>query len=96
MLENPTLNLDEFTEEELAEIFASIQFDIGLDFRSFEFLDEEKRNADSVRFVKLNSIRYSVLSKIANRFEGTDKHDDMQEILDSAGEIMSIARGGTR
>lgn len=94
MLENSTLNLDGFTEEELVEVFASVQFDMGLDFKSFKFLDEEKRNADSARFAKLNGIRYSILSKIAKRFKGTDKYDEMQELLDSAGEIMLIARGG--
>jgi len=93
-LENSTFNLDDFTEEELLEIFASTWFGMDIDFRGFEFLDEEKRDADSARFAKLNGIRYSVLHKIVNRFKGTDKHDDMQAILDSAGEIMIAARGG--
>jgi hypothetical protein len=93
-LGNPTLKLDDFTAEELLEIFASTWFGMDIDFRGFEILDDEKRAADSSRFAKLNGIRYSVLHKIVNRFQGTDKHDDMQAILDSAGEIMVIARGG--
>jgi len=94
-LENLTLDLDKFTEVELVEIFASTWFGMDLDFKGYKHLDEGKRQADSSSFASLNGIRYSVLSKIAKRFKGEDKYDDMQEILDSAGEIMLVVRGGT-
>jgi len=93
-LGNPTFKLDDFTADELLEIFASTWFGMDIDFRGFEVLDDEKRDVDSERFSKLNGIRYSVLHKIVNRFKETDKHDDMQAILDSAEDIMVIARGG--
>lgn len=93
-MENLTLNLDEFDEMELTEVFASTWFGMDLDFKGFKLLDEVRRKEDSSRFAKLNGVRYSVLSKIATKFKGTEKHDDMQEILDSAAEIMLIARGG--
>lgn len=95
MLESLILNLDQFAEAELIEIFASTWLGMDLDFKSFSFLSEEQRDADSSRFGQLNGVRYSILSKIANRFKGTDKHADMQEILDNAGEIMLVVRGGT-
>lgn len=94
-VENPILNLGQFTEVELIEIFASAWLGMDLDFKSFTFMREEQRKDDGERFAQLNGVRYSVLSKIAKRFKGTDKHADMQEILDSAGEIMLVARGGT-
>ncbi len=92
-MDNLTLDLDTFTKEELIEVFASMWFGMDLDFRGFKLQEEGKRKDDRSGFASLNGIRYSVLSKIANRFKGTDKHDDMQEILDEAGEIMIVARG---
>lgn len=92
-MENLTLDLDTFTEEELIEVFASTWFGMDLDFRGFKLQEEEKRKDDRSRFALLNGIRYSVLSKIANRFKETDKYDDMQGIIDSAAEIMLVARG---
>lgn len=93
-MENITLGLDDFTETELLEIFASTWFGMDLDFKGFKLLDKAKRKDDSSRFAALNGLRYSVLFKIASKFKGTDKHDHMQEVLDSAGEIMFVARGG--
>lgn len=93
-MKNLVLELGEFTEDELAEIFASTWFGMDLDFKGFQLLDAPGRKKDSNKFASLNGLRYSILSRIASRFKGTDKYDDMQQILDNAGEIMLVARGG--
>lgn len=92
-MENLVLELDEFNKGELTEIFASTWFGMDLDFKGFKLLDVSGRKKDSDKFASLNGIRYSILLKIASRFKGTDKYDDMQQILDNAGEIMLVARG---
>lgn len=93
-MKNLVLELGEFNEDELTEIFASMWFGMDLDFKGFQLLNASDREKDSSQFASRNGLRYSILSKIASHFKGTDKYDDMQQILDSAGEIMLVARGG--
>jgi len=83
----------EFDEREVDEIVASVWFNMDIDYKQFGLLDEKTRAEDIERFVSVQAVRYSILTKVIKEAHECKNYGEYKQVLARASDIMVVARG---